>query len=63
MKRRDFLISTGAFSASLAFTKAGRIFASDATPEQLAHVRGHDARPCPQTFGGHTYLAARTAHH
>ncbi len=34
MKRREFLISTGAFSASLAFTKAGRIFASDATPEQ-----------------------------
>jgi transglutaminase-like putative cysteine protease len=30
MKRRDFLKSTGAFSASLAFAKAGRIFASDA---------------------------------
>jgi transglutaminase-like putative cysteine protease len=31
MKRRDFLRSTGVFSASLAFAKAGRIFASDAT--------------------------------
>jgi transglutaminase-like putative cysteine protease len=30
MKRRDFLKSTGAFSASLAFAKAGRFFASDA---------------------------------
>ena len=29
MKRRDFLRSTGVFSASLAFAKAGRIFASD----------------------------------
>jgi transglutaminase-like putative cysteine protease len=29
MKRRDFLRSTGAFSASLAFAKAGRIFARD----------------------------------
>jgi transglutaminase-like putative cysteine protease len=33
MKRRDFLQSAGIFSASLAFTKAGRIFASDATVE------------------------------
>ena len=33
MKRRDFLKSTGAFSASLAFAKAGRIFASDAAVE------------------------------
>jgi transglutaminase-like putative cysteine protease len=33
MKRRDFLRSTGIFSASLAFAKPGRIFASDATVE------------------------------
>jgi len=33
MERRDFLRSTGVFSASLAFAKAGRIFASDATAE------------------------------
>jgi transglutaminase-like putative cysteine protease len=31
MNRRDFLRSTGVFSASLAFAKAGRFFASDAT--------------------------------
>jgi hypothetical protein len=34
MKRRDFLKTTGAYSASLAFAKAGRLFASDATVEQ-----------------------------
>ena len=33
MKRRDFLKSTGAFSASLAFARARRIFASDAAVE------------------------------
>jgi transglutaminase-like putative cysteine protease len=33
MKRRDFLRSTGILSASLAFAKPGRIFASDATVE------------------------------
>src|SRR5580704_10697511 len=33
MKRRDFLKSTGAFSASLAFAKTGRFFASDAKVE------------------------------
>jgi transglutaminase-like putative cysteine protease len=33
MKRRDFLKSTAAFSASLAFAKPGRIFASDTTAE------------------------------
>ena len=33
MKRRDFLRSTGAFSAGLAFGKAGRIFARDTTVE------------------------------
>ena len=33
MKRRDFLRSTGIFSASLAFAKAGRIFARDTTVE------------------------------
>ena len=31
MRRRDFLWSTAAFSASFAFAKPGRIFASDAT--------------------------------
>ena len=31
MKRRDFLRSTGFFSASLAFAKPGRIFARDTT--------------------------------
>ena len=31
MKRRDFLRSTGIFSASLAFAKAGRIFGRDTT--------------------------------
>jgi transglutaminase-like putative cysteine protease len=31
MKRRDFLRSTGVFSASLAFAKVGRIFAGDTT--------------------------------
>jgi transglutaminase-like putative cysteine protease len=34
MKRRDFLRSAGIFSASLAFAKPGRIFASDATVDQ-----------------------------
>jgi transglutaminase-like putative cysteine protease len=34
MNRRDFLRSTGVFSASLAFAKAGRIFAGDATVNQ-----------------------------
>src|SRR5271156_1081408 len=34
MKRRDFLQSTAAFSASLAFAKAGRIFARDTTVDQ-----------------------------
>jgi transglutaminase-like putative cysteine protease len=34
MKRRDFLRSTGIFSASLAFAKPGRIFAGDATVER-----------------------------
>jgi transglutaminase-like putative cysteine protease len=33
MKRRDFLRSTGIFSASLAFANAGRVFASDAAAE------------------------------
>jgi transglutaminase-like putative cysteine protease len=33
MKRRDFLRSTAAFSASLAFAKSGRLFASDATAD------------------------------
>ncbi len=33
MKRRDFLKSTGAFSASLAFARARRLFASDAAVE------------------------------
>jgi len=33
MKRRDFLRSTGIYSASLAFAKPGRLFASDATAE------------------------------
>jgi transglutaminase-like putative cysteine protease len=33
MKRRDFLRSTGVFSASLLFAKPGRIFASDAAVE------------------------------
>jgi transglutaminase-like putative cysteine protease len=34
MKRRDFLRSTGIFSASLAFAKPGRLFAGDATVDQ-----------------------------
>ncbi|MGB8522174.1 MAG: transglutaminase-like domain-containing protein [Candidatus Acidiferrales bacterium] len=34
MKRRDFLRSTGIFSASLAFAKGGRIFAVDTTVER-----------------------------
>ena len=34
MKRRDFLRSTGIFSASLAFANPGRIFAPDTTPGQ-----------------------------
>ncbi len=34
MKRRDFLRSTGIFSASLVFSKPGRIFASDAAVER-----------------------------
>ncbi len=34
MKRRDFLQSTAAFSASLAFAKAGRIFARDTAVDQ-----------------------------
>src|SRR5271163_1259289 len=34
MKRRDFLRSTGIFSASLAFAKAGRLFAVDTTVER-----------------------------
>jgi transglutaminase-like putative cysteine protease len=34
MKRRDFLRSTGIFSASLAFAKAGRIFARDTTTDR-----------------------------
>jgi transglutaminase-like putative cysteine protease len=33
MNRRDFLRSTGVFSASLAFAKAGRIFAGDTTAD------------------------------
>jgi transglutaminase-like putative cysteine protease len=33
MKRRDFLRSTGIFSASLAFAKPGRFFARDASPD------------------------------
>ena len=34
MKRRDFLRSTGMFSASLAFAKAGRIFARDTSVDR-----------------------------
>jgi transglutaminase-like putative cysteine protease len=34
MKRRDFLRSTGVFSASLAFAKAGRIFARDTAADR-----------------------------
>ena len=34
MNRRDFLRSTGAFSASLAFAKAGRLFARGITGDQ-----------------------------
>ena len=46
MKRRDFLRSTGIFSASLAFAKPGRIFASDASP---------DARPDPTNAQWRTF--------
>lgn len=41
MNRRDFLRSTGAFSASLAFAKAGRLFARGATNE---HWRTFEVR-------------------
>ena len=34
MNRRDFLRSTGVFSASLAFSKTGRIFVADSTPDK-----------------------------
>ena len=33
MKRRDFLRSTGALSAAIAFPKAGRLFAQETSPE------------------------------
>jgi transglutaminase-like putative cysteine protease len=39
MKRRDFLRSTGIFSASLAFAKPGRFFARDASPDATVDPR------------------------